>query len=466
MIKFIRSLLSNLATLLLSFILAVIIWVNAVQTEDPIQSRFLQIPLEIVGQPQNSILITPTNLNQTIQIVIQGPASIITPLTSDDFSALLDLSQLPLGDTILADIQVQAKVPNVTILSQSPEQLEVHLEQRVSRDIPVVAEIRGSVARGLAPGDPLLDPPVITVSGPASQVEILDFARVTIFLNNNRETVIDTPQPIFYDKQGNVASVRGLELSTEEVKVTIPVNETAGFAEKFISVDLTGEPAPGYRLLSVKVEPSSVLVRGLPTRLEDITQVQTEPIDITGLAESFTQQVTVNLPPGITLAEVEEIFVTVEIEPILTTGIYNRAPVLQGLGEGLEAIITPKEVRVILFGPLPVLDALLDEEVQVTIDLFGLQPGTYSLEPKVSFPDRGIELRSVQPSLVTVEITEVVSPTEVITPTAVLPLIPIRLPRSHPTHTSFAHTNFSAPVASFASESGLDIRSSRHFALK
>ncbi|MCA9975913.1 MAG: hypothetical protein KC413_09200 [Anaerolineales bacterium] len=48
---------------------------------------------------------------------------------------------------------------------------------------------------------------------------------------------------------------------------------------------------------------------------------------------------------------------------------------------------------------------MLDEEVQVTIDLFGLMTGTYSLEPDVSFPDRGIELRSIQPAQVTVEIT-------------------------------------------------------------
>ena len=164
----------------------------------------------------------------------------------------------------------------------------------------------------------------------------------------------------------------------------------------------------------------SVLVEGSPTQINALTQVRTEPVDITGLTESFRQQVTLALPVGITLDEVVQIFVDVEIEPFLTTRPYNRELVLQGLTEELEAVVDPDMVRVVLFGPLPALENLLDEEVRVTIDLFELEEGVYSLEPVVDFPERGIELRSIQPSQVTVNITRVITITDELTGT--LPL--------------------------------------------
>jgi YbbR domain-containing protein len=414
MIKLVRFILSNLFTLLLSLILAFLIWINASQREDPTQDRWLQIPVEYVGQPEDSILLSTQRRN--VQIFFEGPGSIVSELNASAFSAIVDLSQAPFGEEVLVPIQVTSKNPNVSVLSQ-PEPVNTLLEQLVTVEIPVELDIRGEVARGHIQGDPLIDPEFIVVSGPASRVQILDRARATVFLNNDRESIVEQTQPIFYDRQGRVASVSGLTLSSDQLEVTIPVNEAANYAEKFISLDLVGEPASGYRLLGAKIEPPSVLVQGRPTQLNAITQVRTEPVDITGLTESFRQQVALVLPVGITLDEVAEVFVDIEIEPFLTTRPYNQAVVLQGLTEDMTASVEPEDVRVVLFGPLPALETLVDEEVRVTVDLFDLGPGIYSLEPAVDFPERGIELRSIQPSLVTVNITRLITITEGLTET-------------------------------------------------
>ena len=402
--KFIRSILSNLFTFLLSLALAVLIWVNAQQTEDPLRSEILTIPVNIIGQPEKSILLDPAPNRMSVQLVFEGPTSIVSEATTNDFTATIDLNGIPFGTETRLPVNVQTNIPNITLRSQ-PIQITVLLEQLVTRDIPVVLDIRGDVSRGYTQGQPLIDPPAITVSGPASSAESLDFARVTVFLNNNRENMFDTRQPIFYDEQGRVASVRTLTLSDEQIDITIPVTESAGFAEKSIDVNLVGQPAPGYRILDINVTPLTVLVQGRPTLLNQLDRVQTEPIDITGLAEPFRQQVALALPSGITQEEVQEIIVEIAIEPLFTTDTYTPKVLIQGLDKDLVAAVDPESVRVILYGPLPVLETLLDEEVQVTIDLFGLLTGTYSLEPDVSFPDRGIELRSIQPAQVTVEIT-------------------------------------------------------------
>jgi YbbR domain-containing protein len=406
-VKLLRSILSDLLTFLLSLMLAVLVWMNAVQENDPVSLQSFQVPLTFIGQPDRSTLRVNTD---AVFLIIEGRASRLRELTTDDFSALIDLSQVPVGEDVVVDVTVQSTAADVEIAAPSPSQIDVRLEQLVTRQVPVVLDIRGSVARGHTQGEPLIDPQQITVVGDEEQVSRLESARVTVFLNNVRDTTVSSPVPIFYDRQGRVASTSGLSsVSHEEVKVTVPVEESADFAEKIIDVTWQGTPADGYRLLSINVEPPSVLVQGLPTILNEVSRVRTDAIDITGLTESFTQQVALDLPAGVSLDEVQVVLVTVEIEPILTTGVYNRPVEVIGLTRTLTATVAQEEVRVVVFGPLPVLDSLTEEEVRVTVDVFGLLTGTYSLEPAVILPDRGIELRSIQPPQVVVTVTTAVT---------------------------------------------------------
>jgi hypothetical protein len=92
----------------------------------------------------------------------------------------------------------------------------------------------------------------------------------------------------------------------------------------------------------------------------------------------------------------------------------------RGLEEGLEAIIEPQEVRVFMFGPLPVLESLADDDVRVTVDLFGLMTGTHILDPLVTVSANEVEVRSTQPAQVTVVITGAITTTNAITPSATL----------------------------------------------
>lgn len=422
-----NSLLEILATLFVALSLAVVIWFNATETEDPVRTRFVEVPIEVVGLPPGTVLVSGEP-RESVQIRLEGPDSALREVVPDDYVATVDLSQVPPGETIDVPIDVTGGHQSVAISFITPESIQVRLEQLVSREVPVELDVRGTVARGHTQGEPLIDPAVINVSGPASRVNDLDFALVTLFLNNAVETTTETAQPIFYDQGGRVASVTGLELDTNTVTITMPVEESAGFAEKLVNVIWTGEPAPGYRLISVTADPPSVLVEGRPAQINALPSVRTEPIDITGLTESFQQVAVLDLPSGISVDPEQVVTVYIEVEPILTTDSFNRTPQLLGLEDGFEGILTPDEVRVFLFGPLPVLDSLQDDDIRVTLDVFGLEPGRYSMIPDVDVPDRGIEIRSVQPTAVTVVITPTVPITNTdeitgtVTPDSRLPL--------------------------------------------
>ena len=410
--RYVRSIFSSFTTLLLALVLAVFIWATAVRANDPVETSTLEVTVEVVGRPADTEVVGRPP--ESVLITIQGPLSALEQISPADFNATIDLSDVPYGEAVVP-IQIGGGQELVEVLSVFPETAQLQLEQIVTRDIPVVLQVRGEVARGHRIGDERVEPDAIRVSGPADRVDQLEEARVIVFVDNAREDISELRRPTFYDTQGDVASVIGLTLSPSEVEVIVPVIELAGFAEKPITVNWVGEPAPGYRLLDVKVEPSSLQVTGAPAELEGL-RVQTEPIDITGLTETATLQAALDLPDGVGLVDIQPLSVTVEIEPILTSSVVQRPVEVRALGDGLEAILDPEEVRVFLFGPLPTLDSLAEDDVRVTVDLLNLITGTHVLEPFVSVSADEVEVRSTQPAQITVIISGTITDTTDIEP--------------------------------------------------
>ncbi len=412
--RVLKSLAANIATLSLAFVLASLVWGIAVRASDPVNQLPLRMALNVVGRPaDSSVTITP----DIVEIIVEGPASVLDGLTTADFTAEIDLSGVTSGQAVVP-VRIRYNIESVQIAFQLPEEVTVQVERIVSRDITVRAEVRGDAARGYVLDTPFVDPAVITVTGSASRVESLSEARVTVFVDNPQQDTIVTRRPIFYDRQGNIAGVSGMELSVEEVLVTVPVDQLAGYAAKPIIVDWQGEPAAGYRLLDVRVEPDSVLLTGSPAQLDALSRVQTEPVDISGLRESVTLSVGLDLPSGLQLDDLQPIIVQIEIEPILTSSVISKQPEIRALGEGLTATLDVDEVRVFLFGPLDKLDSLVDDDVRVTLDLFGLVTGTHRLEPDADVFVSDVDIRSIQPPQLTVTITDVVTSTTSITATA------------------------------------------------
>jgi YbbR domain-containing protein len=59
--------------------------------------------------------------------------------------------------------------------------------------------------------------------------------------------------------------------------------------------DVTGEPAPGFRLAKVEVDPPRVRVTGARREVLRLNEAGTEPVDVTGLSAPTERVVRVNL---------------------------------------------------------------------------------------------------------------------------------------------------------------------------
>ena len=98
--KMMKHLANNPGLKLLSLLFAVIIWLVVVNVADPDATKTFSVPVEII----NKDIITemgkvPSVVGDTDIAVftISGPRSSVDNMTSDDFSATADLSQVDLS---------------------------------------------------------------------------------------------------------------------------------------------------------------------------------------------------------------------------------------------------------------------------------------------------------------------------------------------------------------------------------
>ncbi len=215
----------------------------------------------------------------------------------------------------------------------------------------VTIDVQGEVATGYQLLDPIISPDSITVKGPESVLDQVSTVSGTLSVAAAREPVVAQVVVVPRDADGDL--VTDLEWTPEQVEVQAGVRKRLGYKPDVTVIpDLRGDPASGYRQGSVVVEPSTVVLAGLPSVLDRLPAfVMTQPVSVTGATENMTIRTTLTVPNGIMIANVQFVTVTLEILPIESSRIVTAAIEIQGLRSNLVAAFSPNVVQVILVGP-------------------------------------------------------------------------------------------------------------------
>lgn len=89
-----------------------------------------------------------------------------------------------------------------------------------------------------------------------------------------------------------------------------------------IRPNITGEPAPGYRMDGVTARPRTVVVEGAESEVRGLEAIPTEPVDVGGKKESFSEQVPLAVTGRTTVLPTKNVLVEVRVS------IVPEAPVL------------------------------------------------------------------------------------------------------------------------------------------
>ena len=168
--NFLKWLTRNLGTLLISVLLAVIVWISATVTDDPNQQGvFSGIPLEIIGK--SSDLVLTNDVPDEVAATLNAPRSIWDQLNKNRGSirAWIDLEDLAAGDHTLP-VNIDIDLSPVRIISSEPDEIIVVLEPFIEKQFEVQLTARGEPPLGYRKGEVEVSPEKVTISGPASAV--------------------------------------------------------------------------------------------------------------------------------------------------------------------------------------------------------------------------------------------------------------------------------------------------------
>ncbi len=410
---------ANFRTFLWAFALAMAVWISAVTSADPDETRALAspVPIQIVGQDPSLIL--NSDIPTEAEVTLRAPHSIWNMIEADPqiVRAILDLSGLSSGNHSL-NLQIQVDARPVQIVTVAPHTIIFTLESLATQTLNVDLSMSGETAIGYQAGEATIEPLKIIVAGAQSQVQKVTRARVSVNLSGIRENIDQTLPIEVLDENGQ--KVDGVTVSPESIHVILPVSQQGGYRDVAVKVIVTGRPASGYRLTDISVFPPIVtvfakdplLVKALPGVIE------TQPLDLQNAQEDIITRLELNLPAGISIVGEQTVLIQAGVSPIESSiTLAGMRVEIVGIGSGFTAQVSPTTVDVIVSGPLPLLDTLTRQDIRVTVDLSELGIGTHQIVPRVEILISNVVVESILPNTIEVVISPSGVSTITVTPT-------------------------------------------------
>lgn len=344
-----------------------------------------------------------------VAVRLSGPEEAVRAVTQQQLRATLDLSTLVPGPA-RQDAPVRATVaaPRVAVVDVSPATVPVSFERVASRTLAVQAKLANAPPAGFVAAPATFQPQQVSVSGPESAVSRVAGVLATVLFGDAPVDLAQDVRPVAVDADG--VPVGDVEVDPVAVHVSIPVRSSATTRTVPIQWQLRGDVAQGFWLSRVATEPLVVTVSGPRSVIEGLDQLNTVPIDVSGLSAAKTVTVPLVLPEGTSVLGESRATITLTVVALTGTRSFSIGVRPLGAEPGLAVAVAPRSVDVVVAGTMAALAGLAPEAVTATVDVTGLGPGAYVLDVATAAPT-GLTVRSVQPVRVTVTLSSTATPT-------------------------------------------------------
>lgn len=393
-----RKLLGNKRfTVPFSLGLAFVLWLVITINQNPIIERSfsdmtINVNLENTFASDKGMSIVDDISTQKFTVVVRGASYAVSSITSGDINVYASAASVDAPGEYDLDVMASKtnQLANYEILSVTPSTMKVSFDYIDTKDFTIKPKTEGATAKdGLIAENGIVsgtENDTVTISGPRTVMNkissVVALAKVDKTLDVSETFDADI---VLYDEQGNQISDEHLTLSTNKVKVTVPISKTKTVP---VLVDFANLPN-GFdkNSISYSLNYSSVTVIGKPETVDKTESVTLSPIDLTAVsptANSF--DVSAKLPEGVRLVDNIEYFnVKLNIDNYSQKVITVSDITCNGLGSGLKIqnIAEIKNVRIC--GPKSVIKNI--GSAYAEIDLSGKTAGQHSVEVNISFKE-------------------------------------------------------------------------------
>lgn len=390
----VSTLLGNSRVLLLvSFLLAVIIWLAVSINESPIVDRVIrdvkvevdesmpsQLGYEAFGEENLYVDVTVSGKRYEVGDNVLGPEDIVVTAVTSSVDS-------PGKYTLQLRAAAREENPNYKIVGKSEDTVDVYFDTPKAIDMPVETVVRSAGnlvdTSKYMTQDPIPSQTSVEVRGPATYVDQIahSYAYVDTPGNlKNSETFEATLKLV----DENDKTVPYVTADVEEsLTVTIPVYRITNLP---VTVNFSNTPSEYIENEpSFKISPSRIDVAVDPDKLKDMGEIAVGTIDFSQI-ESGTTELTLkasDMTEGIPLDRDQEFDVTIRMGNLSTRTMTLDRPSIKVINNATDFDITPiaSAITVTLIGPEEDLDALKASSITFNADMTGtdVEKGTTTL---------------------------------------------------------------------------------------
>jgi len=172
--------------------------------------------------------------------------------------------------------------------------------------------------------------------------------------------------------------------------------------------ETVGTPLLGK--VEIDYEPKLATIRGPKSKLVDRKILRTEPIDVDGAVDSFSEEVRILSEDATGVWDVEPAEVTVHVS-IVTEATSKELKDLRVVGMmdvncGRDVTFSPKTVDVSLLGSPQAVNRISATDISVFVDCIGVSAGTHKIPAAVHLPPGVTLSAAVQPPVIEVTVVD------------------------------------------------------------
>ncbi len=307
---------------LASILIAIAIWLMVVNISDPEIKSSVSSNIEVDYEESLTNLDKYYSIDSyNAKVSFSVRTNQRTRVSASDFRVYVDMRDYSITGALPVYVTVDDRIKDiVSDVTVSPLVVHATTEDMQEKTFDVVPNITGTPYEGFAAGSISYSPSHVTIYGPNSEIGKISRIGFNVNIEGAASNVWGTAEFIYYDANDNEITPDSRIVVKNSVSYDLPIYEKKNIT---VMAQTTGDPAEGYELGSVNIEPDFVEVYGDKSVLDSLTELTLPAslLNISGATGDVSASVSIKdyLPDGIYTNSVGNIALVARINKQGTT---------------------------------------------------------------------------------------------------------------------------------------------------
>ncbi|NLF36048.1 MAG: hypothetical protein GX584_02720 [Clostridiaceae bacterium] len=314
----------NLFFKILAVVIAIIIWFIVSVNNNPVEVKTISVPIQIQNERNLALrnLRIINEIDNFIDIQIKGAATEVGKVSSSDFSAYVDFTEIineNYNNLTVKGITYNGD-SNITFTYDEEDIVKyVEVEKVITSEFPVSIDFNGQLPEGYYLVAYSVTPNIQSINDVTSMISKIDSIKVSIDLDNVYQSFTVRKACNVYDKDMRILNEYS---NTITVDVSITIGKKVNLISRITGTDALGD---NHMYISNSLQYSDLIIVGDNLVIKDINTVYTKPFDISGSKESFVSESELDIPSNIKAYSVDNVLIannmveiSVTIEQLIT----------------------------------------------------------------------------------------------------------------------------------------------------